>query len=181
MSKNIEEIRKKVDARFREAASTTFYATIEKVDEKKRTCSVKVGGIIYENVLLYAIEKADLKGFVVIPAVGSKVLVSRIGGGDRLSVKLFSAADKIVYTVDELSVTADKEGVNILAKESNIKVTPGGLTLIRGGSGLKKTLTDLLDAICKLTVTTAVGPSGVPINVADFVKIKQDLENYLEG
>ena len=54
------------------------------------------------------------------------------------------------------------------------------MTFVRGGSGLKKTLESLIDAIVKLTVTTGVGPSGTPINAPDFMKVKQDLSNYLE-
>ena len=50
-----------------------------------------------------------------------------------------------------------------------------------GGAGLKKTLGELIDAIMKLTVPTGVGPSGTPINAADFVKVKQGLNDYLEG
>lgn len=44
---------------------------------------------------------------------------------------------------------------------------------------MKTLLSDLLDAIKKLTVTTSVGPSGVPINLADFEAIKQRLNNLL--
>lgn len=39
----------------------------------------------------------------------------------------------------------------------------------------------MLDGICQLTVPTAVGPSGVPINASMFQQIKADLPNYLEG
>ena len=39
----------------------------------------------------------------------------------------------------------------------------------------------MLDGICQLTVPTALGPSGVPINLATFQQIKADLPNYLEG
>lgn len=69
----------------------------------------------------------------------------------------------------------------MVSDQSTIKITTGGLTLTKGGSGLKKTLEQLLDGICALTVPTAVGPSGVPINLSTFQQIKADLPNYMEG
>ena len=71
--------------------------------------------------------------------------------------------------------------MTIQAGQATIKTTTGGLTLTKGSSGLKKTLNDLLAAIQKLTVTTSLGPSGPPINMADFIKVQKELSNYLEG
>jgi hypothetical protein len=45
---------------------------------------------------------------------------------------------------------------------------------------LKDLLSDLLTAIKTLTVTTAVGPSGTPINIADFTLIENRLNNFFE-
>ena len=82
---------------------------------------------------------------------------------------------------DKTTVTHQAEALTLLSDQATVKITTGGLTLAKGSSGLKKTLDDLLTAIQKLTVTTGVGPSGPPINMADFVKVQQDLSNYLEG
>lgn len=44
-------------------------------------------------------------------------------------------------------------------------------------NSLKKVLEDLISMIEKLTVTTGVGPSGTPINVAELTPIKQSISN----
>lgn len=44
------------------------------------------------------------------------------------------------------------------------------------GDTLSKKLDEMLSAITKLTVPTAFGPSGTPINSPDFLKIKSTLE-----
>lgn len=182
MSKEIEKVRRMVYTKMTEAARTTFYAEIKKVDEEARTCTVKVGNIERENVLLYAIEDEEKKGLVLIPKIDSQVIVSQMPDGSRLFVEMFSEVDKVLLTIDEkLAVTIDAKGALIEADKTTLSVKDSGLILSRGSSGLLKTLTDLCDAIAKLTVPTALGPSGVPINMADFIKIKQDLKNYLEG
>lgn len=196
--KETEEIRRMFERRLLEAAETVFYGEISEVDEGARTCTVVMEGISYENVLLYAVENTELKGLVLIPKVGSTVLVERIAN-DRYFVAMFSEIEKVLLTIGEktkaeiseenisiqagnkTTVMADAENCLLQVGESVVKATEKGLTIIKGGAGLKKTLEELIDAITKLTVTTGVGPSGVPINVADFIKIKQGLNDYLEG
>ena len=91
---------------------------------------------------------------------------------DKETIQL-SKADKVAATIDAGSLT-------LRVEQATVRVTTNGVTLSRGNSGLKKTLDDLITAIRELTVTTGVGPSGPPVNMADFVKIQQDLNNYLE-
>ena len=45
---------------------------------------------------------------------------------------------------------------------------------------LKSILEDLISAIEKVTVTTAMGPSGTPINIAEFTAIKNRIPNLLK-
>ena len=179
MSKEIDNIRQQFHALLRQAGTSNFYGKVTAVNESARTCTVEMDSIPYENVLLYSLEKPDLKGFVMIPEIGSTVLVSRVMD-ERYFVSMFSGVSRIIYLVSDIAIQTDEEGCSIKAKDTIVKVTPGGITVDKGKSGLKKTLNDLLDAIMKLTVPTAVGPSSVPVNTPDFVKIKQDLENYLE-
>lgn len=196
--KGNEGIRRMFERRLQEAAETVFYGEVSAVNEGSRTCTVVMEDIPYENVLLYAVENTELKGQVLIPRIGSTVLVERIAN-DRYFVVMFSEIDKVLLTIGEntivevseecvriqsgekTTVTADAEKCLLQVGESVVKATEKGLTFIKSGAGLKKTLEELIDAITKLTVTTGVGPSGVPINVADFIKIKQGLNDYLEG
>ena len=195
--KGTEEIRRMFERRLLEAAETVFYGEISEVDEGARTCTVIMEVISYENVLLYAVENTELKGLVLIPKVGSTVLVERIAN-DRYFVAMFSEIEKALLTIgektkaeiseenisiragDKTTVMADAENCLLQVGESVVKATEKGLTIIKGGAGLKKTLEELINAIMKLTVTTGVGPSGEPINIKEFMKIKQDLNNYLE-
>ena len=47
------------------------------------------------------------------------------------------------------------------------------LTLTAGGESIGQLLADLLTALSQLTVTTGVGPSGPPVNLADFQQLAQ--------
>lgn len=76
--------------------------------------------------------------------------------------------------------TNSKVNISILEGPS-LKMTQKGFTFNFGDNfSLKKTLTQILDAILQLTVTTGVGPSGTPINAQTFTDIKNSLDNYLE-
>lgn len=99
--------------------------------------------------------------------------------GEKITIHV--DAEKLEVVNDKTKVTHEAEALTLLSDQATIKITTGGLTLKKGGSGLKKTLDKMLDGICQLTVPTALGPSGVPINLATFQQIKADLPNYLEG
>ena len=66
------------ERRLQEAAETVFYGEVSAVNEGSRTCTVVMEDIPYENVLLYAVENTELKGQVLIPRIGSTVLVERL-------------------------------------------------------------------------------------------------------
>lgn len=197
MSRDIEDIRRVLNNR--EGNDSIFPAIVSKVDEKEFTCEVKRDDTVdYFDVRLRGLINPDLKGMAFIPAIGSTVLVCRIGNSNELFVCQFTEVDKLIFTSGDISLTCNQDKIALLkgeklsvvveadsmtmtADQATLKVGTDGLTLTKGTSGLKKTLDDLLTAITKLTVTTGVGPSGPPINVADFTKVQQDLSNYLEG
>lgn len=56
-----------------------------------------------------------------------------------------------------------------------------GYIIETGSESLKTILTDLIEAIEQLTVTTGVGPSGVPINLPAFTAIKTRLDGLLKA
>ena len=199
MSKEIDEIKRKIDEKDRDNGDSVFHASVTSVDEKEFTCIVRRDDAVdYEEVRLRGLVNPNLKGIAFIPAIGSTVLVSRIGKSNELFVCQYTEVDKLLFTSGDISLTFDAEKIEILkgdkmsvvidpesitmkADQATIKAGTAGLTLTKGSSGLKKTLNDLLTAILALTVTTGVGPSGPPINAADFTKVQTDLSNYLEG
>lgn len=163
--RDIAEIRRRLGAMCASASGETFPATVREVDGERRTCRVEAEGIFYDDVLLYAVDDASKGGFCFLPAIGSAVLVSRIGHSNELYVEMFSEVDEVRLTVGDSSFGMNEEG----------------FIMQRGDSGLRHTLEKLLDALCALTVPTSVGPSGTPVNAADFRNIKEDLKNYLKG
>lgn len=90
-------------------------------------------------------------------------------------------AERMEVANSATKVTHEAEALTMVSGQATVKITTGGLTLTKGGHGLKNTLEQMLDGLCALTVPTSVGPSGVPINIATFQKIKSDLPNYMEG
>lgn len=163
--RDMEEIRRRLRALCSVPGGETFPATVQEVDADRRTCRVEAEGVAYDDVLLHAVADAGRKGFCFLPAVGSVVLVSRIGSSNELYVAMFSEVDEVRLSIGDSAFT----------------VTADGFAACRGDSGLRATLERLLDALCALTVTTGVGPSGTPVNATDFKNIKEDLKNYLIG
>lgn len=110
----------------------------------------------------------------------SDSVVTRVENKDmNLLVEEF--ADKMVITRDKVKVTVQGERMSIEADKSLVNVDVNGMTVTRDGYGLKRTLEEVLDEICKMTVQTAVGPSSTPINMAEFQRLKKEVSNYMEN
>lgn len=214
MSKEIDEIRRKLNGMMGDMVRNVIQGVVTEVNEDEFTCTVRVDDAVdYFDVRLRGLVDGALKGFAFIPKAQSVVLVCPIGGSNELFVCQYTEIDKLIFTDNNLKLTIDTEklelerdnvtitsdgsstvikasdatatvntdGIELKIGSSTITVTSGGLTLKKGGAGLKKTLESMLDAICKLTVPTGVGPSGVPINMASFQQIKAEVSQYMEG
>lgn len=114
-----------------------FAAQVEEVDEKKRTCRVKVNeGVSFEDVRLYGLTDEGLKGFCLIPKRDSMVLVSRIDNGNELYVTMFSEVDKVLGTIgDKTEVAIDEESLlykieetEVALKSNDVQVKTKGVT-----------------------------------------------------
>lgn len=114
-----------------------FAAQVEEVDEKKRTCKVKINdGVSFEDVRLYGLTDEGLKGFCLIPKQDSMVLVSRIDNGNDLYVTMFSEVDKVLGTIgdktevaiDEQSLSYKVEETEVALKSDDIQVKTKGVT-----------------------------------------------------
>ena len=99
--------------------------------------------------------------------------------GDKIAVHVDK--EKLEVTNDKVNVLHEGSALTVTAESTTVKTSTGGETITRGGSGLKKTLDDMLTAIQALTVPTPHGISGTPVNAARFAAIQSDLPNYLEG
>lgn len=76
----------------------TFFATVEKNYPDKDYIDVRcLSGTLYTEVRKRAAIGESDKGILITPAVGSSVIVSRIGESDELFVEMFSEVDTIQY------------------------------------------------------------------------------------
>jgi hypothetical protein len=103
---------------------------------------------------------------------------------NKLKSSINIDSGNIIQKVEDSStnstITQTKSNIKNQISNSLLQQTANGFKLENGSSGLKKTLGDILTAIQALTVPTGTGPSGPPINIADFIKAQTDLTNYLE-
>jgi hypothetical protein len=133
------------------------------VDEAAKTADVAPvdGSAEIFGVPLQADTQGE--GLVVYPKVGSHVLV--------VFTSKHTAAVCGVSEVDGMSYK-DTQGV-----EWSVK---GGKVSVRNGDySLKQAFYDLIDTIGRLTVTTGVGPSGIPVNKAEFDVVKENVGKIL--
>lgn len=152
-----------------------FPAVVKSVDKTARTCTVRVNdNVDIEDVRLYAVVDDKLKGFCMIPAKDSTVLVGRIANSNELYVTTFSVIDEIIGTIgskDEMKVSVSTDG--IVFNDGN----NGGLiniaTLTEKINDLIKAFNDHTHTIASISTTVtgtlsagAVSGSGTASNVS---------------
>lgn len=114
-------------------------ATVTAVDENACTCTVKIGSFELFKVRLNAAENGQ-KGFLLVPAVGSSVLVSNIGSSEvQFAVVSFTQVDKIIMNGGELGglikISELESKLNDLVSKFNNHVHSGVVVNVTGGSG----------------------------------------------
>ncbi|MDR2824273.1 MAG: hypothetical protein LBB41_03630 [Prevotellaceae bacterium] len=126
------------------------------------TCAVEAvaNGVKYENVRLKAHIEDD-KGLTIKPAVGSYVIMTKIDEANYF-ISMFSEIDAVIFK--------DTQGFELVLKS-------GKLSVKNSNYALKQAFDELIDAIGRLTVTTGTGPSGIPINKAEFDLVKQKINS----
>lgn len=204
MSREIDELRRLFSDRMQEAGAQYRYGEVKKVNEELRTCDVQIGGIVYEGVLLYALEKADLKGFAALPKVGSTVIVATGAGGRRLFVAMCSEIEKVLFTVgDQASFVCDGTAaeytdgkIRIRAADDRLEVEAGQIVFNGGGNKglvnieqITSKINELIDAFNNHThsipsgmvaVSGSLGPGSnpapvdVPAPAAKHTKVQRD-------
>lgn len=128
---SVFEFWRKVDEKIRGMIPVqVFPAVVSEVDETARTCKVKVNdNVEYEDVRLYAVVDDSLKGFCLIPAVDSMVLVGRIGNGNELYVVSFSEVDKVLGSIgDKTEIAIDEESLSYKCDKTEIAIDKDSLS-----------------------------------------------------
>ncbi len=146
---------------------TLLLAKVTSIDEAAQTCNVEelVGEHEIFDVRLRA-SKAT-KGLLIVPEVGSQVLIGAIGQSDtEYCILSFTKVKKLSIDIDNVSYEIDNQGFLIK----------------KGGEDLKSILNDLIQQIQLLTVTCTAPstPSSVPINAAAFTGLKARLNTLLK-
>lgn len=124
------------------------------------------------NELVACVMDDRLENGVVLGAIYSAAAQPDGATADIVRVK-FKDGSEIQY---------DTAGTRLTAKmgTTELQMSADGFTIKRGGEDLKTLLDDLLTAMQAETHTTSTGPSGPPINIADYVAIKNRIPNLFE-
>lgn len=97
------------------------------------------------------------------------------GGGKDIYCVEFKNGDRIEYKRD-----TREYNIKIGASEFKVK-NATGFTMKKGSESLKTILSDLMVALQAETHPTAVGPTGVPMNVASYVALQARLGTLFEA
>lgn len=140
----------------------TMLAKVKSVDEAKFTCVLDDDGLEYLDVRLRPVLDGK-QSITAFPKINTWALAVRIEDGEDWMVIALGEVDKVRMLQGDL--VFEMEDYFLLKK---------------GNETLKKIFDDLFEAIKLITVPTNVGPSGIPINFAQFDLLKTRIDNFLK-
>ena len=122
MSKEIDEIRRKLMEQMADQVSNVFQGVVTEVNEDEFTCTVRVDDAVdYFDVRLRGLVDGNLQGLAFIPKMQSVVLVCPIGGSNELFVCQYTEIDKVIFTDNNLTLTIDTEKLELT--RDNVTIT----------------------------------------------------------
>lgn len=138
---------------------------VTSVDTSAFTCDAVIDGLTLYDIRLRATDEGTANQYVLIPKVGSWVLVQTLGNNsDEFFVAMFSEIDKAIFKTDTHTIEVG----------SKIKIASSTGTL-------GDCLSDLIDKITTLTITTPAGIFPItPALIAPITAIKARLNTILE-
>jgi hypothetical protein len=150
----LESINKIIDQYFSSEKMYSVVGVVSEVDSATRTCTVSP---IDDTPDLFDVRfqasESLTEGISIEPKDGSFVTVVFLNNTTGIIIS-----------------TSEIKSVSIIAGA-------GKFDFKNTSEDLKAIISDLIDTINLLTVTTPSGPSGVPVNIADFTAIKTRLDN----
>ena len=121
-------------------------------------------------------------GWLLIPADDADVIMGTVdGGGCRVILAATPLAKAILKVGGNTSIIAGDSGITLQAGNTTLALTATHLKLSTASDSLHALLADLLQALTLLTVPTATGTSGTPINAATFTALATRLSALLEA
>lgn len=163
---------------------TVFPAKVKSVNESDLTCDVEgTDDLELYDVRLRATLDGNDDGFVLIPALGSWVLVANIGNsqGDY-ALLATSETTQAAFKIGQSTWLIDGDTITAQRGLTAVKVESDGVRIERNSVSLKTAIDALIDQIKLITVTCAApgAPSTPPLNFAAFDAIKIQIDNILK-
>jgi hypothetical protein len=155
-----------IDMASRHGPAQIVTGTVTAVDESAETCEVTTadGKELDEVRLRATIDETERKGWVLLPVVGSDVLVGNIENGSEWCILMVSEVAKIHSEVGNMVVELDGEKIQI----SNEQESLGGL------------LNDLISTIRQMVFVTPAGNTTALVNDPVFQALKTRFSNLLK-
>ncbi len=121
-------------------------------------CKVKLTDNDLElEEVMYSATEENANGFILILKQDTNVLIGTIGGDENsLYIVAMDEVQKVKLVIEGEILTIDKDGFNM-------ELSSGKVTVKNSTWDLKQPLTDMVDMVMQLTVSTAVGASGTPL------------------
>lgn len=142
-------------------ADASFNAKVTEVDRESMSCTLEVDGIEKFDVRLQAVIDRQKNMFLLVPIVGSSVLVLMING-DPKNLAVVS--------------TSEVEEVCAIIGESQFAITTEGILIAKGDENLATILTDLVAEVQKIIVVQGTSPNKVALS-----KISERFKQVLNG
>ncbi|NDC42215.1 MAG: hypothetical protein EBZ77_11820 [Chitinophagia bacterium] len=144
----------------------------------EQTITVQTGSDAIEGVRLYPIT-GSTAGLLLQPADGSEVTIGTIDGPGEWIVLRTSVLEQLSFVRDNVSVVADSHSVKVANNGVEWEAGSSVMALRTPSESLYQVLKDLLTYLQALTVSTAMGPSGPPLNISDFIALSARLDHLL--
>ena len=179
MSKEIDEIRRKLFGQMGDMVHHVIQGVVTDVNEDEFTCTVRVDDAVdYFDVRLRGLVDGALKGFAFIPKAQSVVLVCPIGGSNELFVCQYTEIDKLIFTDNNLKLTIDTEKLEL--ERDNVTITSDdSSTVIKASDATATVNTDgieLKNGSSTITVTSG----GLTLKKGG-AGLKKTLESMLDA
>ena len=179
MSKEIDEIRRKLNGMMGDMVRNVIQGVVTEVNEDEFTCTVRVDDAVdYFDVRLRGLVDGGLQGFAFIPKAQSVVLVCPIGGSNELFVCQYTEIDKLIFTDNNLKLTIDTEKLEL--ERDNVTITSDdSSTVIKASDATATVNTDGIEL--KTGSSTITVTSGGLTLKKGGAGLKKTLESMLDA
>ena len=179
MSKEIDEIRRKLNGMMGDMVRNVIQGVVTEVNEDEFTCTVRVDDAVdYFDVRLRGLVDGALKGFAFIPKAQSVVLVCPIGGSNELFVCQYTEIDKLIFTDNNLKLTIDTEKLEL--ERDNVTITSDdSSTVVKASDATATVNTDGIEL--KIGSSTITVTSGGLTLKKGGAGLKKTLESMLDA